>query len=92
MVRWCTNNGNVTEGSTAGSMLLSAVNSLSGFNTVLFIDSNSNGVLDGTDRIITSSNFELITTDQDGAGTIDVVGTGLGDGLAGLSRCYTRYD
>jgi uncharacterized repeat protein (TIGR01451 family) len=81
-----TNNGNVTEGSTAGSMLLSAVNSLSGFNTVLFIDSNSNGVLDGTDRIITSSNFELITTDQDGAGTIDVVGTGLGDGLAGLTK------
>ncbi|MBL0230574.1 MAG: DUF11 domain-containing protein [Moraxellaceae bacterium] len=81
-----TNNGNVTEGSTAGSMLLTAVNSLSGFGTVLYIDSNSNGVLDGTDRIITTANFETITTDQDGAGTIDVIGTGLGDGLAGLTK------
>ncbi|MBK7300476.1 MAG: hypothetical protein IPI79_09015 [Moraxellaceae bacterium] len=81
-----TNNGNVTEGSTAGSMLLTAVNSLSGFGTVLYIDSNSNGVLDGTDRIITTANFETITTDQDGAGTIDVIGTGLGDGLPGLTK------
>ena len=76
-----TNNGNVTEGDAATEMLLTGTNSLAGFTTVLYIDSNNNGVLDAADVAINgvsgTDNFHTVT-----AGT---AGTGMGDGLAGLA-------
>jgi trimeric autotransporter adhesin len=76
-----TNNGNVTEGDAATEMLITGVNSLVGFTTVLYIDTNNNGVLDVTDLAINgvsgSDNFHTVT--------VGTAGTGLGNGLAGLS-------
>ncbi len=76
-----TNNGNVTEGDAATEMLLTGVNSLAGFSTVLYIDTNNNGVLDAADAAINgisgSDNFHTVT--------IGTAGTGMGNGLAGLS-------
>lgn len=82
-----TNNGNVVEGDALDELLLTGTNSLSGFSTILYIDTNNNGVLDtvGTpDQVITglagagTNNFHVVTA----TGTS---GTGTGDGLAGLA-------
>lgn len=76
-----TNNGNVTEGDNATEMLLTGVNSLAGFTTVLYIDTNNNGVLDVSDLVING----LSGTDNFQTVTVGTAGTGLGNGLAGLS-------
>ncbi|MDO9178871.1 MAG: hypothetical protein Q7U16_11260 [Agitococcus sp.] len=79
-----TNNGNVIEGDAISELLLTGVNSLAGFGTVLYIDTNNNGVLDTPDQVITgvtgagNNNFHVVTA----TGTS---GTGTGDGLAGLA-------
>ncbi|MBK6756991.1 MAG: hypothetical protein IPG70_04920 [Moraxellaceae bacterium] len=76
-----TNNGNVTEGDNATEMLLTGANSLAGFTTVLYIDTNNNGVLDVSDLAING----LSGTDNFQTVTVGAAGTGLGNGLAGLS-------
>jgi len=78
-----TNNGNVVEGDALDELLLTGTNSLAGFSTILYIDTNNNGVLDTPDQVITGlanpdNNFHVVTA----TGT---TGTGTGDGLAGLS-------
>jgi len=79
-----TNNGNVVEGDALDELLLTGANSLAGFSTVLYIDTNNNGVLDTPDQIVTgvagagTNNFHVVTA----TGTS---GTGTGDGLAGLA-------
>ena len=86
-----TNNGNVVEGDAVSELLLSAANStaapgniLPDFSTVLYIDTNNNGVLDTPDQVITgvtgagNNNFHVVTA----TGTS---GTGTGDGIAGLA-------
>ncbi|HMU86471.1 MAG TPA: hypothetical protein PKC11_02445, partial [Agitococcus sp.] len=45
----------VTEGDGAGEFVLSGVNSLAGFTTVLYLDLNNDGVLDASDPIITNA-------------------------------------
>jgi len=80
-----TNNGNVVEGGALGELVLSAANStaapgnaLPDFSTVLYIDTNNNGVLDAPDQVITGANFHVVTaTGTSGAGT--------GNGVAGLA-------
>lgn len=78
-----TNNGNVVEGDALDELLLTGTNSLAGFGTVLYIDTNNDGVLDPLDAIITgvtspgSNNFHTVT--------VGTAGTGMGNGLAGLS-------
>jgi uncharacterized repeat protein (TIGR01451 family) len=82
-----TNNGNIIEGDALDELLLTGVNSLAlaGFGTVLYIDTNNNGVLDTPDQVITGAtgaglnNFHVVTV----AGVFGA-GTGTGDGLAGL--------
>jgi len=76
-----TNNGNVIEGDAATEMLLTGANSLAGFTTVLYIDTNNNGVLDVTDLAING----VSGTDNFHTVTVGATGTGLGNGLAGLS-------
>lgn len=77
-----TNNGNVVEGDALDELLLTGTNSLAGFSTILYIDTNNNGVLDAADAVITgtagtgNNNFHTVT--------VGTAGTGLGNGLAGL--------
>lgn len=77
-----TNNGNVVEGDALNELLLTGTNSLAGFSTILYIDTNNNGVLDAADAVITgtagagNNNFHTVT--------VGTAGTGLGNGLAGL--------
>ncbi|HNP01448.1 MAG TPA: hypothetical protein PKN43_01555, partial [Agitococcus sp.] len=76
-----TNNGNVVEGDALDELLLTGTNSLAGFSTILYIDTNNNGVLDAADAVITGAgaggnNFHTVT--------VGTAGTGLGNGLAGL--------
>jgi len=77
-----TNNGNVTEGDAATEMLLTAANSLLGFTTVLYIDSNNNGTLDVTDAVLNgvsgTDNFHTLTAATTGY-------TGAGANAAGLA-------
>jgi len=77
-----TNNGNVTEGDAATEMLLTAANSLAGFTTVLYIDSNNNGTLDVTDAVLNgvsgTDNFHTLTAATTGY-------TGAGANAAGLA-------
>jgi len=51
-----TNNGNVAIGKTAGSLTFSTADTKAGWTTVLYYDSNSNGVFDGGDAILTDLN------------------------------------
>ncbi|MCP5173933.1 MAG: DUF11 domain-containing protein [Moraxellaceae bacterium] len=76
-----TNNGNVPEGDAGTEMLLTGVNSLAGFSTVLYIDTNNNGVLDAADAAING----VSGTDNFHTVTVGATGTGMGNGLAGLS-------
>ena len=76
-----TNNGNVIEGDAGTEMLLTGVNSLAGFSTVLYIDTNNNGVLDAADAAING----VSGTDNFHTVTVGATGTGMGNGLAGLS-------
>ena len=77
-----TNNGNVVEGDALDELLLTGTNSLAGFSTILYIDTNNNGALDAADAVITgtagtgNNNFHTVT--------VGTAGTGLGNGLAGL--------
>jgi uncharacterized repeat protein (TIGR01451 family) len=77
-----TNNGNVTEGDAATEMLLTAANSLAGFTTVLYIDSNNNGTLDVADAVLNgvsgTDNFHTLTAATTGY-------TGAGANAAGLA-------
>jgi len=76
-----TNNGNVTEGDNAGEFVLSAVNSLAGFTTVLYLDKNNDGVLDASDPSITNigaNDFAVLSGATTGY-------TGTGANLAGLA-------
>lgn len=76
-----TNNGNVTEGDAAGEFVLGAVNSLSGFTTVLYLDLNNDGTLDAADPIITNSgagDFAALSGTTTGY-------TGTGANVAGLA-------
>ena len=77
-----TNNGNVTEGDAATEMLLTAANSLAGFTTVLYIDSNNNGTLDVADAVLNgvsgTDNFHTLTAATTGY-------TGAGASAAGLA-------
>lgn len=77
-----TNNGNVIEGDAATEMLLTAANSLAGFTTVLYIDSNNNGTLDVTDAVLNgisgTDNFHTLTAATTGY-------TGAGANAAGLA-------
>jgi len=76
-----TNNGNVTEGDNTGEFVLSAINSLSGFTTVLYLDKNNDGVLDASDPSITNigaNDFAVLSGATTGY-------TGTGANLAGLA-------
>jgi uncharacterized repeat protein (TIGR01451 family) len=77
-----TNNGNVTEGDAATEMLLTAANSLAGFTTVLYIDTNNNGTLDVGDAVLNgvsgTDNFHTLTAATTGY-------TGAGANAAGLA-------
>lgn len=77
-----TNNGNVPEGDAATEMLLTAANSLAGFTTVLYIDSNNNGALDVSDAVLNgvsgSDNFHTLSAATSGY-------TGAGANAAGLA-------
>ena len=52
------NNGNVLEGSGAGSTIaLNTAQSLSGWSAVTYYDANNNGVIDGSDTVVTNLAF-----------------------------------
>ncbi len=50
------NEGNVDESAASSTITLDVVNSLAGFNTVVYYDSNTNGVVDvGTDPVVSTN-------------------------------------
>lgn len=85
-----TNNGNVKEGQDGTNPLYVLYqNTLSGFSTVLYIDTNNSGVLDVGDAVLTGAINTVYGATADVASnfataTTGASGTGMGDGLAGL--------
>ncbi len=50
------NDGNVAESAASSTVTLTVVNSLAGFSTVVYFDSNGNGVIDvGTDPVVSTN-------------------------------------
>lgn len=57
-----TNNGNVAEGTTNSTLTPALVNDGSGWTATLYIDSNSNGVLDAADVLVSGSLNAVLPT------------------------------
>jgi uncharacterized repeat protein (TIGR01451 family) len=51
-----TNNSNVAVAKTAGDLIFSTIDSKAGWTSILYYDSNSNGIFDGGDAVLTDLN------------------------------------